>query len=161
MTPGEKRDIQTDLFNKVVAYWHDVDFNWGRNAGAYYTEDAIFESSMGDADSYVGRKQIEAFYAFRVARGPRVNVHSVTNFHCEFKSDTEVLTSWLCFIHAHDGEAPQVAAAPINISLVKDVTVLETGEWLVKRRTWHPLFRGGVPATRPSLAEMAQTKQAG
>ncbi len=52
-------------------YRHDVDRNWGRNAAAYYTEDAVFG---GEAATYTGRAEIAAFYQYphrswRRARG--------------------------------------------------------------------------------------------
>ncbi len=63
MNDTQKRDTARDLEQKLIAYWHDVDFNWGRNAGSYYTEDAIFEG--GAMAPYNGRAEIEEFYAFR------------------------------------------------------------------------------------------------
>ncbi len=71
----------------------------------------------------------------------------MTNFHCIFESDSHATAAWVCILYAHDGEAPQMTAPPINISLVTDICVLEDGVWLVKRRTWKALFRGGVPGT--------------
>lgn len=152
MDAAQRRDITTDLHNKLVAYWHDVDFNWGLNAGSYYTEDAIFEG--GQMQPYNGRTEIEEFYAYRRDRGARVVLHGVINFHCTVESDTVAKGAWICMLHAHDGEAPQVTAPPINISLVTDVYVLQDGEWLVKRRTWKALFRGGAAATILPRAEM-------
>ena len=26
----------------LLEYWHDIDTNWGRNAGTYYTDNAEF-----------------------------------------------------------------------------------------------------------------------
>ena len=43
MDKVERQAIARELHDKVIAYWHDVDFNWGRNAGEYYTEDGIFD----------------------------------------------------------------------------------------------------------------------
>jgi len=152
MTPAEQRDAIADLHNKLIAYWHDVDFNWGRNAGSYYTEDAVFETAAS-GNAYHGRAEIEAFYAFRQDRGARVNVHAVVNFTCAFERD-RVLGSWICVLYAHDGEPPQQSAPPIVTALVKDIYVQQGGEWLVERRTWHILFRGGVPGTQASRADI-------
>lgn len=153
MDDAARRDTARDLHDKLIRYWHDVDFNWGRNAARYYTEDAIFE---GENTHYSGRKEIEEFYAFRRDRGPRVVLHAVVNYICDFASDTEATCEWVCLLHAHDGERPQDAAPPINISLVTDKLVLQHGAWLVKRRTWLPLFQGGVPGTNLSRSEMEQ-----
>ncbi|HTM77401.1 MAG TPA: hypothetical protein VL133_07210, partial [Devosia sp.] len=61
--------VTQELQLLLADYWHDVDTNWGRNAGSYYTDDAVFETIK---TSYRGRKQIEAFYQYRLDRGPRV-----------------------------------------------------------------------------------------
>jgi hypothetical protein len=57
-------------------------------------------------------------------------------------------------LYAHDGEAPQPSAPPIVTALVKDIYVRQDGDWLVARRTWHILFRGGVPGTLASREEI-------
>lgn len=52
MSPSAK-EISYDLQQKLVDYWHDVDFDWSRNAGSYYTDDAVF----GDpANTHGGRE---------------------------------------------------------------------------------------------------------
>ena len=145
MDAAQRRDIARDLQDKLIAYWHDVDFNRGLNAAGYYTEDGVFES--GGVAPYTGRAEIEEFYAFRRDRGPRVVLHAVVNFHCTVESGAVAHTAWVCMLYAHDGEAPQATAPPINVSLVKDINVLVDGEWLVRRRTWNAMFRGGAPAT--------------
>jgi hypothetical protein len=155
MDAAAERDTRLDLHDKLVRYWHDVDFNWGRNAGAYYTADAIFE---GPGFAYKGRAEIEEFYAFRRDRGPRVVLHAVVKFDCTFASDTRAEGAWVCVLYAHDGQAPQPAAPPINVSLVRDVYVRERGEWLVQRRTWSALFEGGAPVTKLSQGDVQQRR---
>jgi hypothetical protein len=155
MDAATERDTRLDLHDKLVRYWHDVDFNWGRSAGAHYTDDAVFE---GPGFSYKGRAEIEEFYAFRRDRGPRVVLHAVVNFTCDFEGDAQASAAWVCMLYAHDGEAPQPTAPPINVSLVRDVYVRERGEWLVQRRTWSALFEGGAPVTKLSQADMEQRR---
>ncbi len=152
MDASQQRAIAQDLHAKLIAYWHDVDFNWGRNAASYYTEDGVFES--GGVAPYKGRREIEEFYAFRRDRGPRVVLHAVINFHCTFESDTVANCAWVCMLYAHDGEAPQATAPPINVSLVRDTVVLDDGAWLVKHRKWSSMFKGGAAATVLPREEM-------
>ena len=147
MDAATRRDTVQDLHEKLVRYWHDVDFNWARNAGGYYCADAVFE---GEGFAYNGRAEIEEFYAFRRDRGPRVVLHAVVNFSCTLESDAHASAAWVCMLYAHDGEAPQPSAPPINVSLVRDLYVREHGEWLVKRRSWSTLFEGGAPVTKLS-----------
>jgi hypothetical protein len=155
MDAATQRDTRHDLHDKLVRYWHDVDFNWGRNAAGYYCEDAVFE---GEGFAYNGRGEIEEFYAFRRERGPRVVLHAVINFSCTFESDTRANAAWVCMLYGHDGEAPQASAPPINVSLVRDVYVCERSEWLVKRRLWRTLFEGGAPVTKLSRDALEQRR---
>lgn len=155
MTPAEIRNETADIYAKLVAYWHDVDFNWGKRATQYYTEDALFEVKNG-SNPYRGRTEIGAFYAYREDRGARVVVHAIHNFMCSFESDARAIGAWICMIYAHDGEPPQASAPPIAISRIADVYVLQDGEWLVERRIWHPLFRGGTKGTHASAEEIAK-----
>ena len=155
MDAATQRDTTHDLHQKLVRYWHDVDFDWGRGAANYYTQDAVFE---GEGFAYNGRAEIEEFYAFRRDRGPRVVLHAVTNFSCTFDSDTRANAAWVCLLYAHDGEPPQASAPPINISLVRDVYVRERGEWLVQRRSWSTLFQGGAPVTKLSRDALEQRR---
>jgi len=155
MDTATQRDTLHDLHHKLVRYWHDVDFNWGLNAGGYYTDDAVFE---GEGFAYTGRPEILEFYAFRRDRGPRVVLHAVVNFSCTFESGTRANAAWVCMLYAHDGEPPQASAPPINVSLVRDVYVLHGGEWLVQRRSWSTLFQGGAPVTKLSRDAMEQRR---
>jgi len=151
MTLSEKSCISRHLEETVIAYWHDVDFNWGRNAATHYTTDAEFISPRV---RYAGRDQIREFYAWRKERGERVNVHLVANFHLKSLSGVRAEVAWICLLYAHDGEAPQPSAPPIAISRVEDIFVNKESEWLCRRRNWHSLFRGGVPTTGIGPEEM-------
>lgn len=155
MNQAEQRGIARNIQDDLMAYWHDVDFNWGLNAGAHYSEDAVFE---GGSIYYDGRAEIEEFYAWRKERGARVNVHLVGNFKCQFESDTLAKVAWICTLYAHDGEVPQPTAAPISITRVEDVYIFSNGQWLCKHRKWNALFRGGVPTTSLSAEELAKRK---
>ena len=73
------REIARQLHEKVVAYWHDVDFNWGRNASAHYTEDGVF---LGSSVRYDGRAEIQEFYNWRLDRGERTNVSPPARRSC-------------------------------------------------------------------------------
>ncbi len=44
MFSKERVELTQELMILLADYWNDVDTNWGRNAGDYYTDDAIFES---------------------------------------------------------------------------------------------------------------------
>ncbi|WP_180897945.1 nuclear transport factor 2 family protein [Martelella soudanensis] len=146
--------ISRHLEQRLIAYWHDVDFNWGENAAEHYTPDGLFLSQTA---RYEGREQIRAFYGWRRERGPRVNVHLVGNFWLKSLSDTGAEADWICTLYAHDGDPPQTSKPPIAISRVEDIYVRENdGPWLCRQRTWHSLFRGGAPTTGLTAREMAR-----
>jgi hypothetical protein len=138
------------LERQLAEYWHDVDANWGRNAGSYYTEDAVFD---GGEAVYRGRAKIEEFYAWRVKRGPRTAVHAFTNYRATFRSDREALATWYLLLYAADGVPVLPTHPPINIALVTDELVKRDGSWLVRSRKFQALFMGGTPPTNPKLDE--------
>ncbi|MGZ3365722.1 MAG: nuclear transport factor 2 family protein [Caulobacteraceae bacterium] len=141
--------VRQELETLLYDYWHDIDTNWGRNAGGYYTEDAVFQ---GETASYEGRAKIEQFYAWRVAQGARVAVHAVNNFRVDLTGEREAKATWYCLLYAHNGERPQATHPPITISLVTDAYVqAEDGRWLCRHRKWETLFQGGAPAHNPKL----------
>jgi hypothetical protein len=133
----------------LADYWHDVDTNWGRNAGTYYTEDADF---VGEAATYSGRVKIQEFYAWRVQQGPRLAVHAVSNFRVESVEADRARATWYLLLYAANGEPILPTHPPITISLVTDDYVRgSTGEWLCRRRHFKTLFQGGAPAHNPKL----------
>ncbi len=127
-------------------YWHDVDRNWGRNAASYYTEDAVFG---GEAATYTGRKEIAAFYQYRIDRGvARVAVHAVNNFRVSFEGRDKAHSTWYLLSYAADGEPVLPTHAPIVIGLVTDEYRLQTdGQWLCSKRNFEVLFAGGTKPT--------------
>ncbi len=153
MTPDNASAVWRHLEERVIAYWHDVDFHWGINAAEHYTPDGVFISARS---RYEGRAQIAEFYAWRKERSERVNVHLVGNFYLKKLDTRRAEVDWICTLFANDGEAPQPAQPPIAISRVEDIFVreTETAPWLCRQRTWHTLFRGGTPTTALSKDEM-------
>ncbi len=83
--------LAQELQALLADYWHDIDTNWGRNAGRYYTDNADF---IGEAATYSGRTKIEEFYAWRVKQGPRLAVHAVSNFRVESATLDRARATW-------------------------------------------------------------------
>lgn len=131
-------------------YWHDVDRNWGRNAAAWYTEDAVFG---GEAATYKGRKEIAAFYQFRIDRGiARVAVHSVSNFRVSFEGCNRAQSTWYLFSYAADGTPVLPTHAPIIVALVSDTHERQNdGRWLCAHRNFDVLFAGGTKPTNQKV----------
>lgn len=141
--------LSLELQTRLADYWHDVDTNWGRNAGSYYTEDAQF---IGEAATYSGRAKIQEFYAWRVNQGPRLAVHAVSNFRIDAAEAEGVRATWYLLLYAANGAPILPTHPPITISLVTDDYVRSpAGTWLCRRRRFKTLFQGGAPAHNPKL----------
>jgi ketosteroid isomerase-like protein len=147
----ERLKARQELEILLMDYWHDVDTNWGRNAADYYTDDAVFESARA---SYHGKTKIRQFYQYRIDRGPRVAVHSVTNFRVELESPTRAVCNWFLHLYAQDGKPILPTNPPIQIAHMTDVCVKQPdGRWLYAHRKFETWFEGGVPTTNPNLDE--------
>jgi hypothetical protein len=141
--------LAQELHALLCDYWHDVDTNWGKNAGSYYTDDADF---VGEQATYSGRAKIQEFYAWRVAQGARLAVHAVNNFRVELAEADRARATWYLLLYAANGEPILPTHPPITISLVTDDYVrAPSGEWLCSRRAFKTLFQGGAPAHNPKL----------
>lgn len=149
MNDAEKVTATLTLQAQLADYWHDVDTNWGRNAGDYYTDDAVFETLK---TSYHGRAKIQEFYQWRLDRGPRVAVHAFTNFRAVFEDDTHATSTWYLHLYALDGKPVLPTAPPIQIALMTDKCVRGSdGIWRYAHRKFGSLFEGGAPTTNPIL----------
>jgi hypothetical protein len=142
-------ELNTALALQLADYWHEIDFNGGAGASAYYTPDAVFH---GQFASYEGRERIQQFYDWRVAQGPRLSVHSFTNFRAWFTGpDTAEATNFL-FLYAKNGEKVLPSHVPVTISLATDKYVrVADGRWLCTYRRFEHLFESDTPITNPKL----------
>ncbi|WP_225028208.1 nuclear transport factor 2 family protein [Xinfangfangia pollutisoli] len=145
MRSEDRLRLTQELHLRLVDFWHDVDTNWGRNAADFYTEDGVFEASE---TTYSGREHIRKFYAYRLSRGARVAVHSVTNFRAEFVTADQAVSTWYLLLHAQDGEPVLPSAPPIQIALATDTSLRgPDGIWRYRHRKFETWFKGGVPTT--------------
>lgn len=148
MATNDVVKLTGELSLQLAEYWHEIDFNGGRGASAYYTPDAQFH---GQFASYHGVEQIQRFYDWRVEQGPRLSVHSFTNFRAWFTgADSAEATNFL-FLYAANGVKVLPTHPPITISLATDRYVLRDGRWLCTWRQFEHLFEGDTPITNPDL----------
>ena len=143
--------LNADLALQLADYWHEIDFNGGAAASAFYTPDAEFH---GQFASYIGVEKIQQFYDWRRARGARASVHSFTNFRARFTGEGRAEATNFLFLYARDGVVPQPSHVPVTISLATDRFVLENGRWLCTYRRFEHLFESDVPITNPNLDEV-------
>ncbi|PZU08033.1 nuclear transport factor 2 family protein [Sphingomonas sp.] len=149
MRDTELLQLNATLSLQLADYWHEIDANAGRNAHTYYTEDAVFQGQLA---AYHGRAKIQQFYDWRLAQGPRLAVHSFTNFRAWFTSaDTAEATNYL-FLYAANGTRILPTHPPITISLATDRYIrAQDGRWLCTFRRFEHLFEGDTPITNPNL----------
>lgn len=148
MNRTERLLATQELQALLMEYWHDVDTNWGRTAGDYYTDDAVFE---GPEASYIGKAKIRQFYAWREQRGKRTAVHAASNYRANFHDDDNATCTWYLILYAADGVPILPTHPPITISLVTDRMRRVDGRWLCTHRKFVTWFQGGTPPTNPNL----------
>lgn len=138
-------NLRMELESLVIDYWHEVDVNGGRAAPGYYTDDALFETSVRQ---YRGMAEIQAFYQRRQSRGPRVSIHVVNNFRVRPQGDSRVQCSYVLSLFAADG-APVLPSRPaILFGFADEVMVQQHDErWLCESRRIRALFRDETPTT--------------
>jgi len=148
MTSAAILELNQALSLQLAEYWHEIDFNGGRGASAYYTEDAVLH---GQFASYEGVGKIQQFYDWRRERGARLSVHSFTNFRAWFTGPDAAEATNFLFLYAADGVRVLPTHPPITISLATDRYVLRGGRWLCTYRRFEHLFEGDTPVTNPDL----------
>jgi hypothetical protein len=150
MADADLLQLNAELALQLADYWHEIDFNGGREASGYYTEDAEFH---GQFASYLGVDKIQQFYDWRRDRGDRLSVHAFTNFRARFTGDDSAEATNFLFLYARDGVKPQPSHEPVTISLATDRYVRRNGRWLCTYRRFEHLFESDVPVTNPNRDE--------
>ncbi|MBT2186341.1 nuclear transport factor 2 family protein [Sphingobium nicotianae] len=144
--------LNAELSLLLADYWHEVDFNMGRDAARYYTDDAEFH---GPAASYIGPAKIQQFYDWRIAQGPRLANHCFTNLRARYTGPDSSEATYYMYIYAANGVKPLPTHPPITVSLLTERFRRGSGgEWLCSYRRFETLFEGGTPATNPNLDDV-------
>jgi len=142
-------ELNQELALQLADYWHEIDFNGGAGASAYYAPDAEFH---GQFASYIGVDKIQQFYDWRRGRGARLSVHSFTNFRARFTGDDTAEATNFLFLYAKDGVKPLPSHVPVTISLATDkYRRAPDGRWLCTYRRFEHLFESDTPITNPTL----------
>ena len=108
MTIDELR-IRQELEATNIAFWRDVDSNWGRTAHEFFAEDGVYTTSQ---KSRKGREAIRGFYTDRHGRGERVARHLIHNFHVIVHDADHATCEWTMCLYAEDGVAPLLSEPP-------------------------------------------------
>lgn len=153
-------DLATTVELQALAtdYWYDVDFNWGRKAHEFYTENGVFRTTE---HVFAGREAVRGFYGWREGRGDRVARHVINNIRVTPETKDRATVSYIMSLFAADG-VPVLRSEPaIMIADVTEICVRDSsGSWRNEARTIRPIFRSGTPTTSPSK-EAVLTMRAG
>ncbi len=150
MSNAELLELNATLSLQLAEYWHEIDFNGGKDASTYYTPEAEFH---GQFASYFGVEKIQQFYDWRREQGPRLSVHGFTNFRAWFTGPDRAEATNFLFLYAANGVKILPTHPPITISLVTDRYVRREDRWLCTFRRFEHLFEGGAPITNPDLGD--------
>jgi hypothetical protein len=135
--------LRQQLEARAIDYWWEVDMRDGVHAPDYYTDDAVFGTSVRE---YRGRAAIAAFYATRHGRPARVSLHLMQNFAIEPETQDRVRCRYFLSLFAADGEAVLPSRPPTMIARVDEIAVRQVDDaWLYALRKVQPLFRDDSP----------------
>jgi len=142
MNRQERALATAELEMGLADFWHDVDTNWGRDAGSYYAPEGVYVSGKLNLE---GREAIQGFYTWRENRGERVAVHAFSNFRAEFDGTGGATAHWYMLLWGADGPAPHPSEPPTRISRAAETFRWDETEqrWLCTRRELVNLFKGG------------------
>jgi hypothetical protein len=150
MDPVETLVIAREIEGRLLDYWRDVDENGGRNAGSYWTEDAVWEAP---ARTFRGRAEIQGFFDWRLSRGDRFALHVVANLKTVVESPTRASSVWYLILHAADGVPVQPSKPAEQIAAIEDRWLRgDGGLWLCAHRKFKVLFAGGGALAGPPAA---------
>jgi hypothetical protein len=147
----QKLVIAREVEDRLREYWRDVDENGGRNAGSFWTEDAVWEAP---ARTFKGRSEIQGFFDWRLSRGDRLAVHIVADLTTVVESTTRASCRWHLVLFAADGVPVLPSKPPSQIAAIEDRwSRSEDGLWLCAHRKFKVLFEGGALAGPPAGAK--------
>ncbi|HMK80059.1 MAG TPA: nuclear transport factor 2 family protein [Xanthobacteraceae bacterium] len=150
MDAAAKLLIASEIEHQLLDYWHEVDQNGGRQAGSYWTEDAIWEAP---ARTFKGRADIQSFFDWRLTRGDRLALHVVTNLKTTVESPTSAASRWYLMLYAADGAPVQPSQPAVQVAKIEDKWSRQNGTWLCAHRKFTVLFSGdGALAGPPKTA---------
>ena len=138
----DRAALTAELLTIVTAVWFDIDHGSGAGVSAFFTQDA--ELHFGPR-RFRGTAEIDAVYAARAARGPRVSRHLVTNMHLTAAGPDRATAVSSLLLFAEDGQPPRTAVTPAVVSDVLDEFELHHGTWLIKSRHINVLFAPPEP----------------
>ncbi len=145
---GDRGSILQKVTEVEIDYWHEVDFNWGREAHTYYLDNGIFVIGEHRME---GREAVLRFYRWRKDRGERTARHVVTNFRLVGLTETSAALRCLLLLYAADGKPVLPSLPAILIADVTSEFALDAdGRFRYRSHVLAPVFMGAERPTVPA-----------
>jgi SnoaL-like domain len=151
--PLKKIVIAQEIHDRLLDYWREVDENAGRQAGSFWTEDAVWEAP---ARTFNGRAEIQGFFDWRLTRGDRLALHTVANLKVIVESETRASSTWYLLLYAADGKPVLPSEPPVEIAAIDDRWSRKGGQWLCEHRKFRTMFQGRGALAGPAAATDAK-----
>jgi hypothetical protein len=131
-----RNSTRDDVVETVHRTWWNVDRDLGIGSELFFTDDG---TCVMPALTMCGRDEISAGYARRLANGPRLSRHLVSNIVVRI-TDNHATATYVLSLFAGNGQAPLAVDSPSAICDVDDELVLTEAGWLVHRRELTAVF---------------------
>jgi hypothetical protein len=129
---------RTEVQDAVIASWRLVDQQQGRGQEQLFTHEATYTTA---GRSFIGRAEIAAGLAARVASGTRTSRHVLSNVTFDELGPERARLHYLVTLYASDGEPPRpMTRQPIAVGDIHDVIVRDQERWLIEQRRFTAVF---------------------
>jgi hypothetical protein len=138
----DRLSLLTATQDLLAGIWYDIDVRGGQNVADCFVADGRLRI---EGHTVRGRAEIDALYAKRRARGPRITRHRMSNLYavdCQAEASTASATIYHCMtLYAQDGNQPGALTVPIMVADVLDeLVVFEGGAILLRSRSLDGVF---------------------
>lgn len=142
-----------ELQQMIADYWAECDFNAGRDAASFYTEDCVAEVSVGTVR---GRDGITKYYADMADRqaqsGGRTTRHVAVNVRIFLQDKDRATIKCQTIGFAGGGKVPVAGTAPAAVSDMRIECRRDAdGQWRFFEYVASPKFIGGDAYTKNAL----------
>ena len=133
------------LHDLEARYWHDVDFNCGRNAHEFYRPDGVM---VVGHNRFEGRNKIREFYQWRerqtvtAVSSVKTMRHLISNLFIESSSECRATALGIISFYGASARPPVTQSKPpmLVADLVSDWESEGDGRWLLQSHVIRPVF---------------------
>jgi hypothetical protein len=145
MSTHERLLLWHALYDLEVRYWHDVDFNSGRNAHEFYRPDGVM---VVGHNRFVGRDKIREFYQWRerqtvhAVSSIKTMRHLISNLRVEAGDQHRATVLGVISFYGAAARPPVAQSRPpmLIADLINECVADEDGRWLYQSHTLRPVF---------------------